>query len=64
MEKNTMIFLIIILLIALVVGYLFWRSYEEKKLSTEYDPSIAWANSTAKMVGSVGNVFSSIFGRR
>lgn len=65
MEKNTMIFLIIILLIAFVVGYLFWKSYEDKTAkTTEYDPSVAWANSAASMTQSVGNVFSNIFGGR
>lgn len=64
MDKNTMIFLIIILLIAFVVGYLFWKSYEDKTKTTEYDPSVAWASSAASMTQSVGNVFSNIFGGR
>lgn len=63
MDKNTMIFLIIILLIALVVGFLFWKSYNERQVSNEYDSNAAWANSAASMTQSVGNVFSSIWGK-
>lgn len=63
MDKNTMIFLTIILLIVVVVGYLFWRSYEENRQTNKYDSNAAWANSAASMTQSVGNVLSSIFGK-
>lgn len=63
MDKNTMIFLTIVLLIVVVVGYLFWRSYEEKQISNEYDRGGAWANSAASMTQSAANALVRIFGR-
>lgn len=63
MDKNTMIFLTIILLIVVVVGYLFWRSYEQQRIANEYDRGSAWANSAASMAGSAAGVFKSIFGK-
>lgn len=63
MEKNTMIFLIIILLIAVVIGYFFWKDYEEKKIANQYDASGAWAQSAGGMVHSLAGMFGQIFGR-
>lgn len=64
MDKNTMIFLTIVLLIVVVVGYLFWRSYERSRISNEYDRGGAWANSAASMTQSAAGVLSSIFGKK
>lgn len=63
MEKNTMIFLIIILLMAVVIGYFFWKDYEEKKIANQHDASGAWAQSAGGMVHSLAGMFGQIFGR-
>lgn len=64
MDRNTMIFLIVLLLIVTVVGYLFWRSYEKTKVANEYDRGAAWASSASSMAGSAAAVLSSIFGKK
>ena len=58
-----MVFLLIVLLILMVVGYLFWRSYEEKKVANEYDRGSAWAGTVASLGQTAGGVLTSIFGR-
>lgn len=63
MDKNTMLFLIILLLVLVVVGYLFWRSYEESRVANEYDRGAAWAGSAASMASSAATALSAIFGK-
>lgn len=62
MDKNTMIFLLVVFLVLAVVGYLFWKSYEQTKVANEYDRGSAWASSAASMANSAANVLSSIYG--
>ncbi len=51
MDKNTLVFLLIVLAVVTVVGILFWKSYESQRAETnKYDAISAWADS-AKGVG-------------
>lgn len=54
MDKNTLVFLIIVLAVVSVVGFLFWKSYASQKAETnKYDAISAWADSA----GGVGQSF-------
>lgn len=58
MDKNTMVFLLIVLAVVVVVGILFWRSYESQKTETnKSDVGVAIANSAGSAATSFFKAF-------
>ena len=56
MDKNTLVFLLIVLAVVTVVGVLFWKSYASQKAETnKSDVGVAIANNA-------GQALSSFFG--
>lgn len=53
MDKNTLVFLIIVLAAVVVVGFLFWKSYEPQKAATnKSDVGVAIAESAGSAASS------------
>lgn len=58
MDKNTMVFLIIVLFVVVVVGFLFWKSYESQKAATnKYDAESAIAESAGGVLKEVVKIW-------
>lgn len=58
MDKNTLVFLLIVLAVVTVVGILFWKSYESQKAETNRsDVGVAIANSAGNAASSFFNAF-------
>ncbi len=58
MDKNTLVFLIIVLAVVVVVGFLFWRSYESQKAETNRsDVGVAIADNAGGVLKEVAKIW-------
>lgn len=58
MDKNTLVFLIIVLAVAVVVGVLFWKSYESQKAETNRsDVGVAIADNAGGVLKEVAKIW-------
>lgn len=64
MDKNTMIFLVILLLIICVVGFLIYRNNEKNKVANANDAKIAMWGSIGGMGSSLIGLFGNLFGKK
>lgn len=58
MDKNTLVFLLIVLAVVTVVGILFWKSYESQRAETnKSDVGVAIANNTGEVLKEVAKIW-------
>lgn len=58
MDKNTLVFLIIVLAVAVVVSVLFWKSYESQKAETNRsDVGVAIADNAGGVLKEVAKIW-------
>lgn len=58
MDKNTLVFLLIVLAVVTVVGVLFWKSYESQRAETnKSDVGVAIANNAGGVLKEVAKIW-------
>ena len=58
MDKNTLVFLLIVLAVVTVVGILFWKSYESQKAETNRsDVGVAIADNAGGVLKEVAKIW-------
>lgn len=58
MDKNTLVFLLIVLAVVTVVGVLFWKSYESQKAETNRsDVRVAIADNAGGVLKEVAKIW-------
>lgn len=58
MDKNTLVFLLIVLAVVTVVGVLFWKSYESQKAETNRsDVGVAIADNAGGVLKEVAKIW-------
>lgn len=63
MDKNTLVFLLIVLAVVTVVGILFWKSYESQRAETnKSDVGVAIATSAGEVLKEIPKIWQ--FGGR